>query len=344
MTHPSPATERNNHDTPISMESVSLDPSCSESVVEAPSPAHSAAAIRSWPRTDPLSVMRNAPNPRPAPHDSGERFILNFLVESTHNIHKVNGIRHTSDDWLRPSPRADPASVTDQPLAYMVLARNLPPTCPLDAILLNFLRDKRREATQGAPRQQRLPGLPYPSVSSLLNPEQSVRSYSISKVFTDIIRTFPDCSTLPEQVGVLYLMFLLMRWHIFPTQENYDRMPDWITPRPAQLLTPHPAWMDYVLFPKIRDRIVLSHRDYPFENWFIPYSRTICCNWPYEATDCLLHDTELDEVVINPVFERHVRELSNWSLGPFFAEALPALADAAKIRPEPKTRPANFLY
>lgn len=329
VAHPSPVTERN-HDTPVSMESVSLEPSCVE---ETPSPSLPAAAVRVWPKPDPLSVVRTAIDPQLSLHDAGERFVLNFLVDSSHplwhKITKVNGVRRDSGTNLR----VDPASVADQPLMYMVPLRNMPPTCPLDVILLNFLQDRRREVAEGALRQSQLVGLPYPCVSSLLNPVQSAPcSYAICKLFTDIIRTFPDCSTLPEQIGVLYHMFLLMRWQISPTQKNYDEMPDWITPRPAQLFTPHPAWVDYVLWPKMRDRIVLTHREYPFENWFIPYSRTVSCNWPHEPTDCLLHDTESDELIINPVFERHIRDLNNWSLGPAFAEAYPGLVDVTRIK------------
>ena len=62
----------------------------------------------------------------------------------------------------------------------------------------------------------------------------------------DILHTFPDIVHLPEQVGVVYIMFLVLRWQIEPTQENYERMPEWVMPRPPQLLTPHPQWMDYL--------------------------------------------------------------------------------------------------
>lgn len=322
------------------MVSVSFEPACVE---ETPSPA-----VRGWPKPPPapppdaLSVVRSAIDPQLSLHDAGEKFVLNFLVDSNHplfpKIPKVSGMRRE----LGPSLRVDPASVADSPLMYMVPLRNLPPTCPLDVILLNFLHDRRREVAEAAALRQQasqLVGLPYPSVSSLLNSVQQHStappcSYAICKLFTGIIRTFPDCATLPEQIGVLYHMFLLMRWQISPTKKNYDDMPDWITPRPSQLLTPHPAWVDYVLWPKMRDRIVLTHREYFFESWFIPYSRTVSCNWPHDAADCLLHDTESDELVINPVFERHIRDLNNWSLGPAFAEAYPALVDVTRIKSE----------
>jgi hypothetical protein len=264
----------------------------------------------------------------------GEKLIMNFLVDNPRQIPKIDEIRkiseapHTSD----PPSSMDFSNMTaDQPIAHTIPIRNVPPTCALDTIFLDFLRRDISDTS----RQR----LAYPSVSSLLNPaEDSPYSYSISKVFSDILRTFPDISSLPEQVGTLYIMFQLMRWQMYPTQQNYDRMPDWLTPRPAQLFTHHPAWVDYILWPRARDRLVYLYRNYPFENWFVPYTRTISCNWPYEATDCLIHNTASDELLINPVFERHVRDLRNWTLGTEFAEAYPALVDVVNIKPDKRPR------
>ncbi|OJJ83732.1 uncharacterized protein ASPGLDRAFT_337848 [Aspergillus glaucus CBS 516.65] len=50
--------------------------------------------------------------------------------------------------------------------------RNTASTCPLDAILLDFLHNRQQEAAQGVPKQNTV-GPPYPSVSSLLNPDKS---------------------------------------------------------------------------------------------------------------------------------------------------------------------------
>lgn len=270
-----------------------------------------------------------------------ERLGFNFLVDGTHAIPKVDVSRRSSEG-LRPLSQLNPLpatygpglnpSVTEQSTpAYLTPIRNVAPTCTLDAILLDFLHNRQQEAAQGVPKQN-LVGPAYPSVSSLLNPEKSMYSHPVSKVFTDILRTFPNISTLPEQVAVLYLMFLLMRWQIYPTLENYDRLPEWLTPRPSQLLTRHPAWIDYLPWPRMRDRVVMSHHEYPFENWFVPFTETMSVNWPYEATDCLLSTNECDDLLINPVFERHLRILGNWSLGPAFAEAYPALVETTKIK------------
>ena len=84
----------------------------------------------------------------------------------------------------------------------------------------------------------------------------------------------------------------------------------------------------------MRDTLVRDHANYPFDDFFIPFTTTLSLNWPYEPTDTLITSTDSDEIMINPVFERHLRDLRNWSLGPAFAKALPGLADTARIKPD----------
>ena len=87
-------------------------------------------------------------------------------------------------------------------VAFSVPVRNIRPTCPLDGLLLDFLAERRQQAEKGASMKD-LIGPAYPSVISLLQPKRSHLSHPLSKVFTDMLGTFPDLSTLPEQVAVL---------------------------------------------------------------------------------------------------------------------------------------------
>ena len=87
-------------------------------------------------------------------------------------------------------------------LAHTVSVRNTRPTCPLDGLLLDFLAERRQQAEKGVASKE-LIGPAYPSVVSLLQPKRSHYSHPLSKVFTDMLGTFPDLSTLPEQVAVL---------------------------------------------------------------------------------------------------------------------------------------------
>jgi hypothetical protein len=217
--------------------------------------------------------------------------------------------------------------------------KNCSPTCPLDGLLLDFLAERQQRAAEGLPASQ-VVGPPYPSVSSLLNPSKSSLSHPLSKVFTDILKTFPDLSGIPESVAVLYIMFLFMRWQIAPTQENFDRLPRWMQPSEDQLSMPHPAWIDHVPFPAMRDRLVRNYNPdmYHFHAFFIPFTRTLRLSWPYDPNLTLLTTQEGNrppETVINPVFETHLRDLSNWKLGDAFAQAFPKLGDTYNVHNMP---------
>ena len=71
------------------------------------------------------------------------------------------------------------------------------------------------------------------------------------------------------------------------------------------------------------------------DSWFIPYTSTLSLNWKYEPCDTLLSISSEgggQELSINPVFERHLRDLSNWTLGPAFEKAFPMVADTCVIK------------
>ena len=93
-------------------------------------------------------------------------------------------------------------SYGNQIFACSAPVRNIRSTCPLDGLLLDFLAERRQRAIEGMPNRE-LVGPAYPSVVTLLKPQRGLTSHPLSKVFTDMLITFPDLSTLPEQIGVL---------------------------------------------------------------------------------------------------------------------------------------------
>ncbi|KAI1269814.1 hypothetical protein F5Y18DRAFT_110933 [Xylariaceae sp. FL1019] len=231
----------------------------------------------------------------------------------------------------------DAGSAMPNPVSQAVIPKNplnnLKPTCPLDNILLDFLLERHQRVAEGVPPAE-IVGPRYPSVSSLLNPQQSVYAHPLSKVFTDVLGTFPAISKLPEKVAVLYIMFLVMRWQVSPTAENWELMPPLARPVQAQIEVPHPAWMDNLPFPAMRDKIARdwSPAEFAFDEFFIPFTTTLSLNWPYEETDALLRSPIGNEIIINPVFERHLRNNDNWTLGPAFDQAFPSLRGTYNLK------------
>ncbi|KAK4186089.1 hypothetical protein QBC35DRAFT_388071, partial [Podospora australis] len=213
---------------------------------------------------------------------------------------------------------------------FTTIHRNTPPTCPLDFLLLNTISTRRQLLVHHPPLS--VLGPPYPSVASLLDP--SMPSHPLSKVFTDILARFPLLSTLPERVGVLYLMFTLMRWQISPSVETWNRLPVWYRPSRLAREKEHPAWIDHIPFPEMREKIIREYEvgKFPFDNFFIPFTSTLCVNWPYEEVDEEEREEEEEEWTINPVFVRHLSRLESWTLGEEFERAHPGLVGTFRVR------------
>ncbi|KAM3479697.1 hypothetical protein MY5147_001610 [Beauveria neobassiana] len=296
------------------------------------------------------SSSRPPPPPPPPQWQPGSASTYNNAFPSGYPYQGPHATADPDDDAAASDPdepisMAGTGSVTVP--RYAAPVRTTPPTCPLDSLLLDFLQERRQLAAEGQPVHEVI-GPRYPSVSSLLNPAQRADSHPLSRVFTDILAKFPDISGLPERVAALYVMFLVMRWQVAPTRENYDRLPPWARPLRAQLSDAHPPWIDHVPFPRMRAALVRAYasgtgegeRAYPFDHFSVPYTKTLTLSWPYRDTDTLLQSPHSEELMINPVFERHLRNLDNWRLGTAFAKAFPELADMANIpEAEPLAEP-----
>jgi len=100
----------------------------------------------------------------------------------------------------------------------------------------------------------------------------------------------------------------------------------------------------------MRDRLIANPEHYPFDNFFPPYTTTLSLNWPFGNDACIVEDTnnrvhsesEMPALVLNPEFEAHMRDISNWTIGPMFAKVFPELIsfEHPKIRDVRKATPA----
>ncbi|KAI0798820.1 hypothetical protein GGR55DRAFT_693153 [Xylaria sp. FL0064] len=303
----------------------------------------------------------------------GEHLKLDFLLDPSQRLDRmqagVNGAQDSpayqhlpmKHDWSVASHFArhdntpmsndsalSPPTQRHQPIEYAPQGQNLtqalwvgigspikhvPATCPLDQVLLDFMQERRQRAAEGVSVRE-LVGPTYPSIISLLNPADGSRSHPVSKIFTDTLSKFSAICRVPEKVAVLYVMFLVMRWHISPTPENWELLPPFVRPLEIQYSTPHPAWIDYLPFPEMREKFVREYDapNFHFEEIFVPYTLTLSLNWPYEENDALIITPDGSETIINPVFLRHLLRLDNWTLGDAFDEVLPALRGTYNLK------------
>jgi hypothetical protein len=178
-------------------------------------------------------------HPELAYNQNDERLGVDFLLDN--NGHRRgNGV----NGGMSSSPQPPPSIEKNQG-HYSTIPRRVAATCPLDAILLDAVAERSRARNAGLSKEE-VVGPMYPNWNHLLNKHTNTPNHAVSKLIIDILRTFPDLHKLPEQVAVIYIMFLITRWEVEPTKENYERLPEWVRPLPSQLFTPHPCWLDYL--------------------------------------------------------------------------------------------------
>ena len=81
----------------------------------------------------------------------------------------------------------------------------------------------------------------------------------------------------------------------------------------------------------MRDRLVDEYAHYPFEDFFVSFTKTLSLNWQRGEKGILEREEGTGEWRISVGFEAHLRELGNWSLGRAFERAMPGLGGTARI-------------
>ncbi|KAK9776783.1 putative BZIP domain-containing protein [Seiridium cardinale] len=78
----------------------------------------------------------------------------------------------------------------------------------------------------------------------------------------------PYPSLAPERFAMSWLIYLYYRWYVAPTEELYAAIPAHMRPTTCQLCLGHPAWLASIIWPCVRERLVLHYSEYNLEELF----------------------------------------------------------------------------
>jgi len=257
---------------------------------------------------------------------NGDRLDLNYVLEPKQHSASISPVVH--------GPLNYPTmSSSDRPL-YERLPVNTAASCPLDSLLSGFLAESQKQVRDGVPMAKVL-GPDYPTWAALRDPSPKHAKHSahpLSALTIDILSKFPIISGLPERVGSVFIMFLVMRWMICPCKPCYERLPEWSRPLKEQLEIPHPTWYDYVPWPAIRLGLITRTPEVRFDNFFVPFMTRLSVNWPYPTNEIFADSGQEggaseEDVRMSPVFESHLMRLHNWSIANVFKTTFPHLVD-----------------
>ncbi|CAK7200862.1 hypothetical protein SEUCBS139899_003561 [Sporothrix eucalyptigena] len=136
---------------------------------------------------------------------------------------------------------------------------------------------------------------------------------------------------LTGRLAFLYKLALFLRWCLCPTKENYDALPEFMKPTMLQRRVPHPAWVDMIIWPDVRDNLIRGGDYSAFELFRFVTGNTISVNWPYTDSGTFVECADGKSLAFNPIFEAHIRNVDNYSVGCQAAIAFPMLSRYVRV-------------
>ncbi|KAG0646715.1 hypothetical protein D0Z07_6183 [Hyphodiscus hymeniophilus] len=172
--------------------------------------------------------------------------------------------------------------------AWQLPLRLLPPTCPVDSLLIGIVQRQRALLAVGAPKAEIL-GPYHPSMIIIAYPDQNEDGHALSTLIANLFLRTPIPGT-PEKAACLYVTYHLTQWQIDPSPETYANLPEWHRARPSQVMTPHPTWVTQMVFGKLRDRVIANQERYATEEFHALYLVSLNINWPRGPMDIFVID------------------------------------------------------
>ncbi|KAK6227380.1 hypothetical protein QIS74_00935 [Colletotrichum tabaci] len=225
-----------------------------------------------------------------------------------------------ADDGDPPSPF--PQTTRGHAAAHLIAPLHLPPTCPLDHILLDFVASRRAMVSRGAALEVVL-GDPRPSVKALFDEASAASLHPLSALLSKVLATFPGLKR-PERLAFFYVMSLTIKWLVSLDRDHYIALPAWLRPTVTQVVTKHPIWLDNIPWPGVRHVLVERSEQLSHPVFSPHFSSNVSVNWPFDVTDAV--SVVGGETVLHSIFEKHVRNLKNWTMSPEFMARFPEMA------------------
>ncbi|KAJ1707779.1 hypothetical protein NYO67_10063 [Aspergillus flavus] len=73
------------------------------------------------------------------------------------------------------------------------------------------------------------------------------------------------CRSHAEMIAIFWTQFRHLLLFIFPSSENFARCPCWYRPTPARLLHHHPGCLDFIMWPRLRERLSMTWKEHEME-------------------------------------------------------------------------------
>ncbi|OGM49898.1 hypothetical protein ABOM_001528 [Aspergillus bombycis] len=131
-----------------------------------------------------------------------------------------------------------------------------------------------------------------------------------------------------EMIAIFWTQFRHLLLFVFPSSENFARCPCWYRPMPTRLLHDHPGYLDFIIWPRLRERLTMTWKQHDMEilirdliHGFRVRTAGITPDQPLIRVKPNSNDLELSDE-----FEMALSDVSNFSMQVNFIARYPDLA------------------
>ncbi|EKD21793.1 hypothetical protein MBM_00906 [Drepanopeziza brunnea f. sp. 'multigermtubi' MB_m1] len=207
------------------------------------------------------------------------------------------------------------------------------PVTYLDQLIFSVIQSHRHLHSTSALSGDELLGPALPSVHILFNQpgpaeKQPPDIVQVMEKYSAVIanRGFP---LIPEKLASFLCMYRFIQFQILPTYETFQMLHEWQAPRPSQLKTLHPAWMDLPPWGKFRDKIIENQGKYDTPEFQHDYALGLSINFPMDPMKALIFDN--GKIMISPVLNNHLSDINNVTMSKAFGDKYPEFRDCCRI-------------
>jgi len=118
----------------------------------------------------------------------------------------------------------------------------------------------------------------------------------------------------------------LIQYRENPTKENLIRVPVFLRPRPSQEKIQHPAVIDFLVWPGLRDRLVFEHKKYTSTGAFsAAFVENFNFHWPYSDQEMFAYSPVHNRYEVSKIFLDYAYNFKNWTMKPGFFKKFPEM-------------------
>lgn len=236
-------------------------------------------------------------------------------------------------DLLSHPPYTQQSSWQNQPsmFAGQISTKLKPPNSFLDQLMLSVIQSQRQLALED-PHGEEVSGSAFPSVHLLFNqPDPAKPPTTLSEVMGrySAILSNRGFDLIPEKLASFMCMYRFVQWQISPTYQTYQKLHAWQQPRHAQLIIPHPAWMDLPPWGEFRERVIKNQDRYDNAEFQNDYASNLSINFPHDPMKALVFEN--GQLMVSPLMEQHLADINHFSMKKPFADKYPDFRDVCRF-------------